>query len=178
MNCQERECVVDDWEESCWWFFVVQINIFCHRARTSKQWLFANDVGVWIKPLESSRKLPVRLCLAHKQKWPFKPSRGHVTRLTWQGNSYSEFSWVFSTFPGFFRLFPGFVGPRATAYRQGSSCIDARRQLRILNWRWSSPMAIWRQLFLRLPKIQRLSFRVCITPRIRRQNRSLANFAV
>ena len=43
-----------------------------HFERISKQRLFATyhiDVGVWIRPLECSRKLSVRLCAtAHLQK--------------------------------------------------------------------------------------------------------------
>ena len=71
------------WEES-WQCLTL---IFCHAAEFSclyfslreriwKQLLFATyckDVGVWIRPLECSRKLSVRFYAAHMRKWPFKP---------------------------------------------------------------------------------------------------------
>ena len=115
-NYQGRECAVVACEESWSWFSVMQDiagEFFCRQfslwERISKQWLFAtysNYVGVWIRPLECSRKLSVRLCAANLQKVAVQAMEGssdwqNVTKV--QKPVFGRLSKVFQGFGWFSR---------------------------------------------------------------------------
>ena len=137
-------------EFSCW---------FSLRLQISTQRLFAthsNDVAVWIRPLECSRKFSVRLCAACMLKWPFKSWRVQVKRLSESHRiACSQVSSVYPIFPNFSQFPPDFAGPRATADRRCALRIDAQRRLWILNWRRFKPSGNLAAINFRLPKATR-----------------------